>query len=78
MSRQSLSVGWGNGPERGLKTGSFNLNFCNLKNSVDPDQTPISAAFDLGLHCLPICTVCQDVYISNRCENVMNEYFSSA
>ena len=23
-------------------------------NSVDPDQTPRSAASDLGLHCLPI------------------------
>ena len=23
-------------------------------NSVDPDQTPHSAASDLGLHCLPI------------------------
>ena len=23
-------------------------------NSGDPDQTPHSAAFDLGLHCLPI------------------------
>ena len=23
-------------------------------NSGDPDQTPISAAFDLGLHCLSI------------------------
>ena len=25
---------------------------CNA-NSVDPDQTPRSAASDLGLHCLP-------------------------
>ena len=24
-----------------------------LANSVDPDQTPRSAASDLGLHCLP-------------------------
>ena len=23
-------------------------------NSVDPDQTPRSVAFDLGLHCLPM------------------------
>ena len=23
-------------------------------NSVDPDQTPLSAASDLGLHCLPM------------------------
>ena len=23
-------------------------------NSVDPDQTPHSAASDLGLHCLPV------------------------
>ena len=23
-------------------------------NSEDPDQTPCSVAFDLGLHCLPI------------------------
>ena len=26
---------------------------CNA-NSVDPDQTPRSAASDLGLHCLPM------------------------
>ena len=25
-----------------------------IANSGDPDQTPRSAAFDLGLHCLPI------------------------
>ena len=24
-------------------------------NSVDPDQMPLSAASDLGLHSLPIC-----------------------
>ena len=23
-------------------------------NSVDPDQTPLSAASDLSLHCLPV------------------------
>ena len=26
-------------------------------NSVDPDQTPRSAASDLGLHCLPMSHV---------------------
>ena len=31
-----------------LKKTAFNA------NSVDPDQTPRSAASDLGLHCLPI------------------------
>ena len=25
-----------------------------VKNSEDPDQTPRSAASDLGLHCLPV------------------------
>ena len=25
-----------------------------LANSEDPDQTPSSAVFDLGLHCLPM------------------------
>ena len=25
-----------------------------LANSIDPDQTPRSAASDLGLHCLPV------------------------
>ena len=31
--------------------------FCMYGNSVDPDQTPRSAASDLGLHCMlrPIC-----------------------
>ena len=27
-------------------------------NSVDPDQTPRSAATDLGLHCLPMFILC--------------------
>ena len=31
------------------------LKFSNvIANSVDPDQTPHSAASDLGLHCLPM------------------------
>ena len=25
-----------------------------LANNVDPDQTPHSVAFDMGLHCLPM------------------------
>ena len=25
-----------------------------MQNSVDPDQTPLCAASDLGLHCLPM------------------------
>ena len=29
-------------------------NSCTYANSVDPDQTPLSAASDLGLHCLPM------------------------
>ena len=29
------------------------ISLCNA-NSVDPDQTPRSAASDLGLHCLPV------------------------
>ena len=33
----------------------FCRNFLYLNaNSVDPDQTPRSAASDLGLHCLPM------------------------
>ena len=32
----------------------FYRNFHVNANSVDPDQMPHSAAFDLGLHCLPI------------------------
>ena len=27
---------------------------CHNDNSVDPDQTPRIAAFNLGLHCLPM------------------------
>ena len=32
----------------------FNMISCFIANSVDPDQTPRSAASDLGLHCLPL------------------------
>ena len=30
------------------------LNYIVFANSWDPDQTPRSAASDLGLHCLPV------------------------
>ena len=33
-------------------------------NSVDPDQTPRSAASDLGLHCLPMSHLGTLVYVS--------------
>ena len=43
-----------NGPLR-VKTDSFTLDFSLFKaNSANPDQTPRSAASDLGLHCLPM------------------------
>ena len=32
----------------------FYRNSCINTNSADPDQMPHSAAFDLGLHCLPM------------------------
>ena len=41
-------------------SGWFLYSLCNVENSdfkvnsVDPDQTPHSAASDLGLHCLPM------------------------
>ena len=42
-SRLSLSVGWGNGPEEGFKTVSFNPELPVIyTNSADPDQTPRS------------------------------------
>ena len=31
-----------------------------MANSVDPDQTPLSAGSDLGLHCL-LKTVCPSI-----------------
>ena len=37
-----------------LWTGPFTDFFVRNANSVDPDQTPRSAASDLGLHCLPM------------------------
>ena len=52
--RLSLSVGRENGPEWGLKTVLFNLSLSViLANSADPDQTPRSAASNLGLRCFP-------------------------
>ena len=47
MGRLSLSVGWENGPERGLKTVSFNQ---FKQNSAEPDQTP---------RLMWVCTICQ-------------------
>ena len=44
-------------------SGCFSLTLCFIKfpvfnaNSVNPDQMPHSAAFDLGLHCLPISII---------------------
>ena len=52
LGRLSLSVGWANGPGRGRKIVSFNLNSLKLKQTVQTDQMPHSAASDLGLHCL--------------------------
>ena len=40
-----------------MLSGSGKASDLSLKgngNSVDPDQTPHSAASDLGLHCLPM------------------------
>ena len=55
VGRLSLSVGGENGPEQGLKTVSFNSEVPVIyANSKDPDQTPRSAASDLGLYCLPM------------------------
>ena len=55
VGRLSLIVGWENGPEHGLKTASFNPKLHVIEaNSTDPDQTPRSAASDLGLHSLPM------------------------
>ena len=33
-----------------------------LANSGDPDQTPRSAASDLGLHCLPVTRLGSSVF----------------
>ena len=42
------------GIQRGVKDTAFFCVLCSLMvNSVDPDQTPRSAASDLGLHYLP-------------------------
>ena len=58
MGRLSLSVGWEYGPERGIKTVSCKPLLLLIKaNSADPDQTPRSAASDLGLHCLPMSQI---------------------
>ena len=43
----------GNYPERG-QDFHLTLNFLQFKHSSDSDQTPRSAASDVGLHCLPM------------------------
>ena len=52
VGRLSLSAGWKNGPERGLDCSFNPLPPEVYANSADRDQTPRSAASDLGLHCL--------------------------
>ena len=37
-----------------------------MANSVDPDQTPQNAAFDLGLHCL-LRSVYSNVRVNIEC-----------
>ena len=47
-----------------MVSGKFLLLSCFVEmselnaNSVDPDQTPRSAASDLGLYCLPMSLLC--------------------
>ena len=69
MGRLSLSVDWENGPERGFQTVSFSsLLPVVLTNSTGPDQTPRSAASDLGLHCLPMSQFrVADTFFTNLC-----------
>ena len=38
-------------------------------NSEDPDQTPRSAATDLGLHCLPLSLLWDANSLSVICDN---------
>ena len=60
VGQLSLSVGWDNDPEQGLKTVSFNPELpVILANSTDTDQMPHSAASDRGLYCLPVSQMSQ-------------------
>ena len=47
-------------------------------NSGDPDQTPHSAASDLGLHCLPntLLRVSRLQWVKAPCKFVADEIFS--
>ena len=49
-----------------------------MANSVDPDQMPRSAAFDLGLHCLqrPICLNTKGYYHMFKPKEVKEYLFS--
>ena len=42
-------------------------------NNADPDQTPRSAAFDLGLHCLPMSETWDAVHERVNYMNVNSE-----
>ena len=52
-------------------------------NSGDPDQTPLSAASDLGLHCLPITVLrvsrlqwvvkCMQMHACTQAERLMTK-----
>ena len=59
VDSSTLTLSTGPFPISGV-SGQFLLLSCSVElselnaNSVDPDQTPRSAASDLGLHCLPL------------------------
>ena len=39
------------------------ISFTGDTNKVDPDQTPRSAASDLGLQCFPVCYLWEAMHI---------------
>ena len=52
-------------PLQGFVGGVFHFYFKNIMCTIsgDPDQTPRSAASDLGLHCFHICHIKDDKVI---------------
>ena len=59
MDSSTLTLWTGPFPIEGLSGWFYDFHIFSENpilnaNSVDPDQTPRSAAFDLGLHCLPM------------------------
>ena len=68
---QLVSSAFANGQEclanpRSVSSSHTVCNLCDLSKNVDPDQTPLKAASDQGLHCLSLIQNILDTLAGNK------------